>query len=452
MTAINLRALQVRLGGLTSTDATVQLQCWAEDGPVVRVSGPDVIVPAIETVRLTAGVPAAPIDYPPTLGTCCVKITVRAGAFSIERFVAIPEVGPVDFDDLVDVDPATFSPSSTSISAWQAWRDAAAGLAAQSTDAAAAARADAVATAADRTATSTAATNANADADRAGTSAFNAAGSAAAAQGSENAAGAARAGAEAARDLALSGQFAGANLGTTDLNTIATPGMYFQPGPASATLARNYPVASGAGVLEVFVLSSTARIQRYVIHGGVAGDVRGEYLRRWAGTVWEPWRFIAGQRVDKTAGIAIYTWDDVAAREQLIYADTGTRDITALVAWPSGVSVTSGSRVLMRRVLWDVTVWIEEGLEASGPVASSVMVMLPAGFVASAQGDTSPIYQRNNLAQIGMVQTLISGQMSIAFSAASGTGANTRFRHVFKTANAWPSTLPGTAVGSISNA
>ncbi|WP_394685329.1 pyocin knob domain-containing protein [uncultured Microbacterium sp.] len=517
MTVVNVTAALTALGGsepVTSGRITVEYLRGANGEPATRAVGAAVTLPAPIVIAIVDGSPAEPVDVPPTDGTCYARIWVEcrvprdAGSLELPA-VAIPATGPVDITALVAVDPESFEPVTTVVTAWQLAVDDVADM----RDVVTSKTAHAVEAAADA---GTFAGATEFDANRAGQSAFAAGQSAASALGHKNdastsagaaagsateaqtartgaetartgaetaatAAGIARTGAETAqtgattartgaetartgaetaktaaetaRDVALAGQFAGANLGTADLNAITTPGVYVQPGPASATLARNYPVASGAGVLEVFVLSSTARIQRYVIHGGVAGDVRGEYLRRWAGAVWESWRFVAGQRVDQTAGRAIYTWDDVNGREQLIYGDTGRRDITSLISLPAGASLVSGSRVFMQRVGYDVTVWCEEGLEFSGAFNTAPLYTLPNGFDPLVQGDVSPLFTRNGLRQIGVAQTLSSDKsIRVGASEATGVGANTRFRHTFKTASAWPTSLPGTAFGSIPNA
>jgi len=446
MTAINVRALQVRLGGLTSTDATVQLQCWAGDAPVVRVSGADVIVPVIETVRLAAGVPAAAIDYPPTLGTCCVKITVRAGAFLIERFVAIPEVGPVDFDDLVDVDPATFAPSVENVTAWQAWRDAAELLTATTATAAASANDDALATGQDRIAVAQLATVVEEDANRAGLSAFNAAGSAAAAQGSENAAGTARTGAEAARDLALAGQFAGASLGSVDLNTVETPGRYRQGGAAS--LALNYPVPL-LGMLDVSrpaqPIAGAWVVQTYYpVENASAKGARVFYERVKFDTTWTPWRAYASQRTDQTAGRVILTYDDANGQEQSIYGDTGFRGISGLAV--NGWSITIAT---IRRVGSVVSL----GIFGANPAAatSDTILTVPGGFRPSSLygGNTAHLVWTGNGVPTP-VQFTTQGVM-MARRDLGGIGQGAIALMTWTTTDTWPSVLPGTALGAIPN-
>lgn len=243
---------------------------------------------------------------------------------------------------------------------------------------------------------------------------------------------------------------------TQSLDVITAPGKYYNAAFTDATLARGYPVADVIGLLEVLREGSFATIQRFTIrtasNGSVfGGAMRGFYQRRYSGGAWGAWSFVGGLKVDQTAGRTFYTWDYLNMREQLVYGDTGTRDITALVTWPTGVSITTGSKVLLRRRGYSVEIWVEEGLEFASAVAQSTFVTLPNGFVPLSQGDMSPIFNRNGLSQVGAIQSLLDGQIRVASSAATAVGANTRFRHVFQTQQSWPTTLPGTAVGSIPN-
>lgn len=507
MTVVNVTAALTALGGsepVTSGRITVEYLRGKNGEPATRADGAAVTLPAPIVIAIVDGSPVAPVDVPPTDGTCYARIWVEcrvprdAGILELPA-VAIPAMGPVDITALVAVDPASFEPVTTVVAAWQL---AVGQVAAMQTDVTAKS-AQAVLAAADA---GTFAGAADFDADRAGLSAFAAGQSAASARGHKNdastsagaaagsateaqtartgaetartgaetaatAAGTARTGAEtaqtgaqtartgaetaktaaeAARDAAQAATFAGTTPAAgTSLDALTTPGMYRIT--YGATVAQGAPFESFYGTLMVVPRAGGAVTQIAYKHNALSADSSQNWQRTQTGGGWGAWFAYSAVlwEADGTRGRTLKMWDPINGRWNLIYGDTGTRDVTALVTWPSGVSITSGSRVLMRRVLWDVTVWIEEGLEASGPVASAAMVMLPSGFVPNAQGDTSPIYMRNNLSQVGMVQTLITGQMSIAFSGATGAGANTRFRHTFKTANAWPSTLPGSAFGTI---
>lgn len=84
----------------------------------------------------------------------------------------------------------------------------------------------------------------------------------------------------------------GGSLGTSDLNTINTPGWYGQGFNVNATLARNYPV-TWAGFLEVFTIGNLIT-QRYTVYSNGGGDryVNSTWTRGSAdvGITWSAWR------------------------------------------------------------------------------------------------------------------------------------------------------------------
>lgn len=90
----------------------VQVVYWAGTGPYVAVSGGDVIFPAPIVVEIVDGALVAVLDLVPTNDACCVRIEVWSYDTNqrIRVFRAIPASGPVDFGDLVAVDPTSFAP------------------------------------------------------------------------------------------------------------------------------------------------------------------------------------------------------------------------------------------------------------------------------------------------------------------------------------------------------
>lgn len=112
MTVIDVTALERALGlpgPIVSGEHLITY--WAGHSPFVQVDGEEVIFPAPIRVPIVAGVTSETIDLEPTGDACCVKWVVRSYAGGeITRYVTIPDVGPVVFGDLVDVDRMTFVP------------------------------------------------------------------------------------------------------------------------------------------------------------------------------------------------------------------------------------------------------------------------------------------------------------------------------------------------------
>lgn len=155
-------------------------------------------------------------------------------------------------------------------------------------------------------------------------------------------------------------------------------------------------------------------------------------------------------RVDNRAGRAIYMWDETANREQLIYGDTGERNILsdAVAAPGKGVKVT-GARI--RRV--GHTVEINLGLTKTGEESSlNTRIFeygkIPGGFnfgdgtldsawtAVGYSGEPGPSY-------------VISGgggrQLSVTL-----TGSGSYIVNItYTTSQPWPTSLPGAAIGTI---
>lgn len=299
-----------------------------------------------------------------------------------------------------------------------------------------------------RTAASTARTGAEAAREGAETART---GAEAARSGAETA----RSGAEAARDLALAGQFAGATLGTADLNAITSPGIYFQNDSAAATAVRNYPTAAPCS-LEVLPwnrsANSNAVVQRLTVLGG-PNAARVVYLRRWNGG-WNEWGALTIQRVDQAAGRAVYTWDPLNGREQLTFGDTGQRDISALVAADDWNLSSAGHAILQR---YGALCSLAFRARAARDLAPGTnLLVIPTGFRVSGRAPgTVPVSlgsvaNPSGVAHVrAMPVTNLSGAIDLRTSVTAGT--EIALLLTWLSTEAWPTALPGSAVGSIPN-
>lgn len=113
MTVVNLTALETLLGGPGPVGrGHASFTYWAGSRPFVNVAGAQVIFPSTIVVDIVDGAPVVDIDLPPTGGVCCVRARVaRVGSAGVvDRFVTVPDAGPVDFADLPVVDPELFAP------------------------------------------------------------------------------------------------------------------------------------------------------------------------------------------------------------------------------------------------------------------------------------------------------------------------------------------------------
>lgn len=147
----------------------------------------------------------------------------------------------------------------------------------------------------------------------------------------------------------------------------------------------------------------------------------------------------------QSAGVGrkITVWDSINKRQQLIYGDTGWRDLSGSLinGWTAG-AVPAPARV--RRVGYLVTIRAY-GLNGTAATAAAAFT-LPVGFRPP---NTEQVLLRGNGANpiLGSVDNV--GNYSLPV----GTEPVNIFGGVeFLTTEAWPTTLPGTAFGTIPNA
>lgn len=248
--------------------------------------------------------------------------------------------------------------------------------------------------------------------------------------------------AEAAAQAALAQNFGGALLGTAHLDTITTPGIGRQPTAASATTANGYPRDNIPGVLEVLRTdpSGTGMMQRYTATWPTPNTWIGCVwirTRQATGSAWTGW-VQQGLVVDVTAGRAGYMRDYVNGRSQLVYGDTGWRDITALLAngWTAAFAY-------LRRTMHTVE------LQLLSPVAGTATTVytLPSGFVPRGgislmlrptSGTSPPVY--------GSVGS--NGDVGLPLGSTPASGGHS---FTWTTTQNWPASLPGTPSGQPPN-
>jgi hypothetical protein len=507
VTLINLRGLIDALPAPAPIDsATVRIQRWAGHAPAVLIDGPGITFPANVAVTISDGTPDETIDVPATDGRYCIRWQITApirGARPVYRYTSIPVAGPVDFADLIDVDPNTFEPSGTATAAWiaalrevaqlaaEVAEDAAdAGTSAFHAGAAAAsalghanaadnARADAVtarngavtartgaetaATAADgsraaavtaRTGAETAATAADGSRAAAVTARTGAETAATAADGSRAAAVTARTGAETARtgaetaataaetarNLALAGQFNGSSLNAqSDLNALTTPGVYRQG--SGGQMALGFPLDAFYGVIVVYSRGTGGATQIAYKHNALGGDARRYFMRVQTGAGWSPWGVYSTLRVDQTAGRAFYAFDEINNRDQLIYGDTGERAMETYL-----INGWTANNVRLRRVGPLVALDFDN---LQGPAQTSQICMaVPAGFRSTTFPPDRFALHTVSSAPVVMFRGYVDAVGQVYMVAPSGSGGLYGSITWFSN-EPWPTALPGAAAGSI---
>jgi hypothetical protein len=235
---------------------------------------------------------------------------------------------------------------------------------------------------------------------------------------------------------------AAVSLGTADLNSITTDGLYRQNTTSNATLAANYPVANTVGLLYVNQ-SSTASYMQQIFYPGSASTSRVHYIRVCSNGIWQPWRTFTSVRVDQTIGRTFYQWDEVNGREQLVYGDTGPRSIGDILL--NGWVAAAPAEVSIRRVGNIVTL---DGKVGSGTATADLLFSLPNGFRPRSQDQTvidgvlsgSPSSWK--YARVRWDGNIYLDKSSVGTLYIAGS---------WSTTDAWPTLLPGTALGTIPN-
>lgn len=233
------------------------------------------------------------------------------------------------------------------------------------------------------------------------------------------------------------------DLGSINLNNLTAEGPYRQGSTTNGSLANNYPIASFAGVVEVLKMdSSTLIFQRATAF--FSGKLRPVIYQRSRinSTVWSPWTITASTRTDQTAGRAVYQWDDLNDREQLIYGDTGWRNINGIVSNRTSGNVFFRIKNGWATVTFVDTVFVFEGtINNFFPVSNSPFLTFAPTFVLAQEQVTS--------AGTGSSYrvTIFPGGRGAIYSAPSGLAITGSI--VWPTDTPWPTILPGVAVGGI---
>lgn len=159
-----------------------------------------------------------------------------------------------------------------------------------------------------------------------------------------------------------------------------------------------------------------------------------------------------GQYTDESVGRRIFVWDQVNQRYQMVYGDTGWRDVSGSLDADWTANLTAPA-VLLRRVNNTVQgIFRVQRVTASGNRGSyDTVYTLPTGFTDGYYQVRSIAYS-STTAQLGFVGSGVSSSAIEVVFPDGGTYANGEvitFSFMSTTTTAWPTTLPGTASGTI---
>lgn len=212
-------------------------------------------------------------------------------------------------------------------------------------------------------------------------------------------------------------------------------GLFRQPNGANSSVALGYPHEKFSGIIKSTNWGATEIIQEATpIPLSVTTGIVGTYQRGYRSGWWSGWAFIPKQRVDNTAGRAIYTWDDTAEREQLIYGDTGERDVSALLSDATGTAI-------MRRRGYNVVIDLID-VKPTTALGEHNILVLGNGY-RPAQRERKLYVPKATTGAISSVFITTGGAIRIW---ATNTADLYRMSFSFNTTDPWPTTLPGLAL------
>lgn len=228
----------------------------------------------------------------------------------------------------------------------------------------------------------------------------------------------------------------------SDFDGFLTPGAFSVTNVADTATATalHMPINESGTLLVTTSQSNTIPIQLYIT------NTKGMYLRRRFSGAFNTWRHFAFSRVDQTAGRVIYQWDDLNNREQLIYGDTGWRNIATSIA--AGL----GGTMLLRRsnnvCQMSATITIPDGTPLGTTLAT---IPSGSGFTLS-NFVPAYIYTRPSASATQMGYRINADGTVVLTTSWPAGGASLYINNSWLTTDAWPTSLPGTASGSIPNA
>ena len=167
------------------------------------------------------------------------------------------------------------------------------------------------------------------------------------------------------------------------------------------------------------------------------------------------WRVIAAQYADESVGRRIFTWNHAYSTGggfQQTYGDTGLRNITADLTFDSSFWVTYAPAVYVRRINANVTISCLWVVANPIPGAAGSFFTLPVAYRPSVQAGSGNFYgsigNASNLdtAQGNYYITPSTGVVTLRGLAANNFAV---INPTYVTDAAWPTSLGGSAVGSI---
>ncbi|ALY10727.1 hypothetical protein FDH63_gp02 [Arthrobacter phage Wayne] len=241
-----------------------------------------------------------------------------------------------------------------------------------------------------------------------------------------------------------------------DWNNLIVSGLYYAAGADMASMP-NSPPSMAVGV-NIMVTARNAAVVTQIAWTTSNAHNQIQFMRSLVSGTWGPWKVIRNTNIDNTAGKAIYLWDETQNRSQLIYGDTGWRQMTLPTEWTTG-------KFSLRRVGYMVTAQFSLGTPPSAVGESHGYTLSGTGGVPTGFRPFDTVFGAgfgrlgaSNKRQPVNFSLNSSGTAIIERNEAAGvdgqtltTGAACYVTVTYPTSDPWPTVLPGSALGSIPN-
>jgi hypothetical protein len=231
----------------------------------------------------------------------------------------------------------------------------------------------------------------------------------------------------------------------TDLDGVLTAGAYSCSSSVDAATSAlmHLPMHESGSLYVTYSNSASIQIQMYVT------NTKSIYVRRRFNSVWNAWRHFGTTRTDLTAGRAMYAWDDANSREQLIYGDTGVRNVYQDQAWLDGIfntGLTLHSSNVARVRRTNNVVELLYAFDKSGSGSVTAPSAFPLGFRPA-----STFVTLATNSSLATVRTYHPGGTGLFVHQSLAAQLNVSASFVYTTTDPWPTSLPGVAIGTIPN-
>jgi hypothetical protein len=220
----------------------------------------------------------------------------------------------------------------------------------------------------------------------------------------------------------------------TDWNTLTVSGLYHSVGADMGGMINKPPTTVAIQMLITARNSNVLTQIAYYVNNGYQTN----WQRSLVSGVWGAWRSFTPSRMDYTAGRALYQWDEISNREQLVYGDTGWRVLDLLNGWTGTVHIRRFGISVKCRIL---------NLDGNAATAQKAFDW-PAGFAPDAA--CLLVFANTPAEPARRVYTDIANGFALPVGAVYA-GSGYAYLSEFVANGSWPTVLPGIASGTIPN-